>query len=418
MSRVTPLRSRIAAHLTAALLTTVIAATALAAPPPVKVLTLAPELDGAVGGVAVDALGYVYVADFGEKVWKVDPFGKVEVLAHSMYGASGNAIDQDGNLLQSSFYGNFISRITRDGTVTTFASGLSGPVGVTVAPDGTVFACNCRSNVISRISPKGELADFAKGDLFNCPNGITMDGDGNVYVVNFNDGRMMKITPEGKASVFATIPGGGNGHVVFVGPELYVTGFRSNRIYRVSDKGEVTPIAGDGRFGEKDGTGLETQFSSPNGIAYDRVRDVLYTNDHLVPFPVRFQFSTPATSTLRKIVFPSLYETAAAAFEESRDEGKRAILAYQKSRPARVNQLTINGLGYQFLQAGKTTEAIAVFEVATGLFPGDFNLWDSLGEAHKAAGNRDEAIRHYRKSLELNPANANAKAMLKELGGD
>jgi len=46
-----------------------------------------------VGGVTIDLVGNIYVADFRDLVWKITPEG--------LYGASGNAIDSEGNLLQS-----------------------------------------------------------------------------------------------------------------------------------------------------------------------------------------------------------------------------------------------------------------------------------------------------------------------------
>lgn len=48
--------------------------------------------------------------------------------------------------------------------------------------------------------------------------------------------------------------------------------------------------------------------------------------------------------------------------------------------------------------------------------PDEFNPHDSLGEAYLKAGRREQAIENYRKSLELNPANENARAVLRELG--
>jgi hypothetical protein len=38
------------------------------------------------------------VADFGDFVWKITPEGKRDVFASGLYGASGNAIDNEGNL--------------------------------------------------------------------------------------------------------------------------------------------------------------------------------------------------------------------------------------------------------------------------------------------------------------------------------
>ncbi|HMB53181.1 MAG TPA: hypothetical protein VKU40_07690, partial [Thermoanaerobaculia bacterium] len=112
-----------------------LAATPTLAQPAVEVTTLVPELDGAVGGVAVDKLGYVYVADFGSKVWRVSPWGDVEIFVDGLYGTSGNAIDGEGNLLQSSFHGDHLDRVRRDGGVERIASGLEGPVGVTPGAD-------------------------------------------------------------------------------------------------------------------------------------------------------------------------------------------------------------------------------------------------------------------------------------------
>jgi len=81
---------------------TLLVAVPTSAAPPVEVTTLVPDLDGAVGGVAVDRLGFVYVADFGNKVWRVTPWGEVELFADGLYGTSGNAIDGEGRSRRSS----------------------------------------------------------------------------------------------------------------------------------------------------------------------------------------------------------------------------------------------------------------------------------------------------------------------------
>src|SRR5438093_8119236 len=79
-----------------------------------KIHALTKVIEGhSTGGVTVDALGNIYVADFGEIVWKITPEGKREVFASGLYGASGNAIDHEGNLLQSNFYGHSITNNER-----------------------------------------------------------------------------------------------------------------------------------------------------------------------------------------------------------------------------------------------------------------------------------------------------------------
>jgi hypothetical protein len=68
-----------------------------------------------VGGVSIDLIGNIYVADFGDVVWQITPEGERHVYASGLYGASGNAIDKEGNLWQSSFYGDSITKIDRKG---------------------------------------------------------------------------------------------------------------------------------------------------------------------------------------------------------------------------------------------------------------------------------------------------------------
>ena len=149
-----------------------------------------------VGGVTADMVGDLYVADFGDTVWKITMEGERRIFATGLYGSSGNAIDAQGNLLQANFYGDSITKIDRKGEAQPFASGLSGPVGVTVdRKTGEVYVANCRGNSVARIAADGTVTPFAKSDLFKCPNGIAFDGAGNLYTVNFRDNRMLKIDP-------------------------------------------------------------------------------------------------------------------------------------------------------------------------------------------------------------------------------
>ena len=75
----------------------------------------------------------------------------------------------------------------------------------------------------------------------------------------------------------------------------------------------------------------------------------------------------------------------------------------------------MNLLGYRFLQDGKTKDAIELFKLNTISYPNSWNVFDSLGEAYLADGQKDLAIKNYEKSLELNPDNTNAQKVLKNL---
>ncbi len=74
-------------------------------------------------------------------------------------------------------------------------------------------------------------------------------------------------------------------------------------------------------------------------------------------------------------------------------------------------------LGYQLLQAGNVDSAVYVFETTVRLYPDSWHAHDSLGEALLEAGRKEEALQHYRRSLELNPRNRGAKKILEASGG-
>lgn len=75
----------------------------------------------------------------------------------------------------------------------------------------------------------------------------------------------------------------------------------------------------------------------------------------------------------------------------------------------------LNGLGYRLLERGRVADAIAILELNVEEYPQAANPWDSLGEAYMIAGDEERAIAHYEKSLELNPANENARRMLERI---
>jgi hypothetical protein len=54
-----------------------------------------------VGGVTIDRVGNIYVADFSDLVSRITPEGERQAFASDLYGASGNAIDNEGKFLQS-----------------------------------------------------------------------------------------------------------------------------------------------------------------------------------------------------------------------------------------------------------------------------------------------------------------------------
>jgi len=107
----------------------------------------------------------------------------------------------------------------------------------------------------------------------------------------------------------------------------------------------------------------------------------------------------------------------ALAREDTTEYRRLANELIQKEEPAdEAVEKAINRYGYMFMRShGGIDEALELFKLNVSLFPESSRVWDSLGEGFMSAGNNDQAISHYEKSLALNPSNENARRVLEKL---
>lgn len=110
-----------------------------------------------------------------------------------------------------------------------------------------------------------------------------------------------------------------------------------------------------------------------------------------------------------KIFFRDILARGSAAIRRYRDASQK------RPGAAPLNEVQVNRLGYWLLGKKRVAEAIEVFKMNVGDYPDSSNAYDSLGEAYMVKGDKELAVMNYRKSLELNPGNANAVEMLKRL---
>lgn len=80
-----------------------------------------------------------------------------------------------------------------------------------------------------------------------------------------------------------------------------------------------------------------------------------------------------------------------------------------------LSENEMNSIGYNLLRNGKVKEALEVFKINVEEFPASWNVYDSLGEAYMMDGQKELAIKNYKKSIEMNPENDNGKEMLKKI---
>ncbi|AUP79258.1 serine hydrolase [Flavivirga eckloniae] len=104
-----------------------------------------------------------------------------------------------------------------------------------------------------------------------------------------------------------------------------------------------------------------------------------------------------------------------AVFDEYYKNGFEVGVNKINSAENELDEYTFIVNGYNAISAKKLASAIEIFRLGIIAFPNSYNMYDSLGEAYLENGQMDLAVTNYKKSLELNPENENAKEKLIEL---
>ncbi|HEY4327183.1 MAG TPA: serine hydrolase [Mucilaginibacter sp.] len=113
-------------------------------------------------------------------------------------------------------------------------------------------------------------------------------------------------------------------------------------------------------------------------------------------------------SPSRRLTKSVIADGAAKALDVYREERK-------KDTSQMISENDMNNVGYTLIRLTKLDDALAVFKQNTDDFPQSWNAWDSYAEAYMDKGDKELAIKYYRKSLELNPQSENGKQMLARL---
>jgi CubicO group peptidase (beta-lactamase class C family) len=158
----------------------------------------------------------------------------------------------------------------------------------------------------------------------------------------------------------------------------------------------------------KQKTGLVMFANSANGLSIiNELVESVMGKDHPSLAWLNLERYNSQPRLMLKAILKSDAETVLAEYRQRQAQAENKLS---------LSENEMNRLGYQLLRLKRVKDAIAVFKQNTVDFPNAFNTWDSLAEGYMIDGDKESAIKYYKKSLELNADNTNAVQKLKELG--
>ncbi|HEY0079574.1 MAG TPA: tetratricopeptide repeat protein [Pyrinomonadaceae bacterium] len=149
---------------------------------------------------------------------------------------------------------------------------------------------------------------------------------------------------------------------------------------------------------KKDKRGLELIALSPqeNGFV-----------ENISKFEVRAAMQVPPTEEkFLKVLEQEGFEQAVKLYNEYRAKDPQEPI---------FRESFLNDLGYKLKNENRLAQAIEIFKLNVEAYPSSANVYDSLGEAHMANGNKELAVKFYEKAIELNPNNRGAVEALRKL---
>ncbi len=342
-------------------------------------------------GVAVDANGNVYIADYNASVIeKVTPDGTLSIVAgvqgsfaaptpgqatsSDLDSPEGVAVAPDGDFYIADSSNNLVEKVTPDGTLSVIAgngsdsppipgAATSSPLGdiegVAVDQAGNVYIADPDNNVVEKVTSDGTLSILAGNGgsglptpgpaadsrLYE-PEGVAVDFSGNVYIADYENSLIEKVTPSGTLSIFAGISGtygapsaglataeplgGPDGVATNADGDVYIADYYENLVEKVTPDGMMSIVAGNTHNSPPTYGDAATDTTSPAPFGVAAEPDgTFFTADGDYKTVDRIGYATPGPPGQPTLTAGD--GSAEMSFTAPIDPGTSAITSYQVS---------------------------------------------------------------------------------------
>jgi streptogramin lyase len=243
-------------------------------------------------GLALDAMGNVWIANYDNAVTELSPSGAALSPAAGFTGGGieesfGIAVDAAGDIWvcneQSSGALNAglgsLTKLAPDGTVSgapIFAGGIDFPDAILADNAGDIWVANYGNSSLTELTRAGvpvSLTGFFGGGL-SFPVALALDTSGKVWVANEGANQVSEFASGGTAlSPSAGFGGGGlavpQGIAIDQYKHVWIANYYANSVTEMTDQG--APLSGDAGY-------LGGGLNAPGGIAIDGAGTVWIAN--------------------------------------------------------------------------------------------------------------------------------------------